>query len=102
MSSKNTQADGVTLQMNGLSSTLDGVAGQVKFNAVAKFITKGGNTSISGKSISVNNADEVTILISIATNFTDYKTLNTDEVLKSRKYISEAEHKNFKTLFKII
>ncbi|WP_263603291.1 glycoside hydrolase family 95 protein [Chryseobacterium sp. PET-29] len=97
---KNTQADGVTLQMNGLSSTLDGVAGQVKFNAVAKFITKGGNTSISGKSVSVNNADEVTILISIATNFTDYKTLNTDEVLKSRKYISEAEHKNFKTLFK--
>lgn len=97
---KNTQADGVTLQMNGLSSTLDGVAGQVKFNAVAKFITKGGNISISGKSISVNNADEVTILISVATNFTDYKTLNTDEVLKSRKYISEAEHKNFKTLFK--
>ncbi|WP_312172756.1 glycoside hydrolase family 95 protein [Chryseobacterium sp.] len=97
---KNTQADGVTLQMNGLSSTLDGVQGRVKFNAVAKFITKGGNISISGKSISVNNADEVTILISIATNFTDYKTLNTDEVLKSRKYISEAEHKNFKTLFK--
>lgn len=97
---KNTQADGITLQMNGLSSTLDGVQGRVKFNAVAKFITKGGNTSISGKSISVNNADEVTILISIATNFTDYKTLNTDEVLKSRKYISEAEHKNFKTLFK--
>lgn len=97
---KNTQADGVTLQMNGLSSILDGVQGRVKFNAVAKFITKGGNISISGKSISVNNADEVTILISIATNFTDYKTLNTDEVLKSRKYISEAEHKNFKTLFK--
>lgn len=97
---KDIQADGVILQMNGLSSTLDGVQGQVKFNAVAKFITKGGNTSISGKSVSVNNADEVTILISIATNFTDYKTLNTDEVLKSRKYISEAEHKNFKTLFK--
>lgn len=97
---KNIQADGVILQMNGLSSTLDGVEGRVKFNAVAKFITKGGNTSISGKSVSVNNADEVTILISIATNFTDYKTLNTDEVLKSRKYISEAEHKNFKTLFK--
>lgn len=97
---KNIQAGGVTLQMNGLSSTLDGVQGRVKFNAVAKFITKGGNISISGKSISVNNADEVTILISVATNFTDYKTLNIDEVLKSRKYISEAEHKNFKTLFK--
>jgi len=97
---KNIQADGVTLQMNGLSSTLDGVAGQVKYNAVAKFITRGGKILTSGKSVSVSNAHEVTILISIATNFTDYKTLNTDEVLKSRKYISEAEHKNFKTLFK--
>ena len=91
--------DSNTLQMDGLSSTLDGIQGQVKFNALAKFITKGGTTSVSGNEISVNNADEVMILISIATNFTDYKTLNTDEVLKSKKYISEAEQKNFKSLF---
>lgn len=97
---KNIQADGVTVQMNGLSSTIEGLEGKVKYNAVAKFITKNGTTSASGKSISVSNADEITILISIATNFTDYKTLNTDEVVKSRKYISEAEYKNFNTLFK--
>lgn len=97
---KNVQADGVTVQMNGLSSTIEGLEGKVKYNAVAKFITKNGTTSASGKSISVSNADEITILISIATNFTDYKTLNTDEVVKSRKYISEAEYKNFNTLFK--
>lgn len=97
---KNIKAiDANTLQMDGLSSTLDGVQGQVKFNALAKFIAKGGKTSVSGEAVSVSNANEVTILISIATNFTDYKTLHTDEVLKSRKYISEAEHKNFKTLF---
>jgi alpha-L-fucosidase 2 len=97
---KNVQAEGVTIQMNGLSSTIEGLEGKVKYNAVAKFITKNGTTSASGKSISVSNADEITILISIATNFTDYKTLNTDEVVKSRKYISEAEYKNFNTLFK--
>lgn len=97
---KNIKAiDANTLQMDGLSSTLDGVQGKVKFNALAKFIAKGGKTSVSGEAVSVSNANEVTILISIATNFTDYKTLHTDEVLKSRKYISEAEHKNFKTLF---
>lgn len=98
---KNANAiDANTLQMNGLSSTLDGVQGQVKFNALAKFITKGGKTSISGNGISVANADEVMILISIATNFTDYKTLNTDEVSKSEKYIAPSETKNFNTLFK--
>ncbi|MDP9955877.1 alpha-L-fucosidase 2 [Epilithonimonas hungarica] len=97
---KNVKAiDSNTLQMDGLSSTLDGIQGQVKFNALAKFINKGGKTEVLSNGISVRNADEVMILISIATNFTDYKTLNTDEVLKSKKYISEAEQKNFKTLF---
>ncbi|AZA57771.1 glycoside hydrolase family 95 protein [Chryseobacterium shandongense] len=96
---KDVQAEGFTLQMGGLSSTLEGLEGKVKYNAIAKFITKGGKTLVSGKSVLVSNANEVTILISIATNFTDYKTLNTDEIVKSRRYISEAEHKNFKTLF---
>jgi alpha-L-fucosidase 2 len=98
---KNAQAlDAGTLQMDGISSTLDGVQGQVKFNALAKFITKGGTTSVSGNGISVRNANEVMILISIATNFTDYQTLNTDEVSKSKKYLSQSETKNFNTLFK--
>ena len=98
---KNIKAiDSNTLQMDGLSSTLDGVPGQVKFNTLAKFINKGGKTEVSQNGISVSNADEVTILISIATNFTDFKTLNTDEVLKSKKYIEASENKNFNTLFK--
>lgn len=92
--------DSKTLQMDGLSSTLDGIQGQVKFNALAKFINKGGKTEVLENGILVSNADEVTILISIATNFTDYKTLNTDEVSKSRKYIEASENKSFNTLLK--
>jgi hypothetical protein len=68
-------------------------SGQVKFNALAKFATKGGKTEFSESGISVSNAHEVMILISMATNFTDYKTLNTDEVAKARKYIEAAEKK---------
>ncbi|MCC3214429.1 glycoside hydrolase family 95 protein [Chryseobacterium sp. X308] len=91
--------DATTLQMDGVSSTLDGIQGQVKFNALAKLMTKGGKTQISEDGISVSNAHEVMILISIATNFTDYKNLNTDEIVKSKKYIEAAANKNFKTLF---
>ncbi|MGE4515176.1 MAG: glycoside hydrolase N-terminal domain-containing protein [Chryseobacterium sp.] len=98
---KNVKAiDANTLQMDGLSSTLDGVQGQVKFNALAKLINKGGKAQVSENGISVSNADEVTILISIATNFTDYKTLDTDEVSKSKKYIEASENKSFNTLYK--
>ncbi|MEF9477849.1 hypothetical protein OWR28_09205 [Chryseobacterium sp. 1B4] len=84
--------------MDGISSTLDGIQGQVKFNALAKFITKGGKTQTSEAGISVSNAHEVMILISMATNFTDYKNLNTDEVAKAGKYIETAANKSFKTL----
>ncbi len=98
---KNSKAiDTNTLQMDGLSSTLDGVQGQVRFSAIAKILNKDGKTEVSENSITVSNASEITVLISIATNFTDYKTLNTDEVLKSKKYISEAEPKSFNTLLK--
>ncbi|SHJ91122.1 glycoside hydrolase family 95 protein [Epilithonimonas mollis] len=98
---KNSKAlDSNTLKMDGLSSTLDGVQGQVRFNAIAKILNKGGETELSENGISVNNANEVTILISIATNFTDYKTLDTDEVSKSKKYIVASEQKTFNTLLK--
>lgn len=98
---KNSKAiDSNTLQINGLSSTLDRVQGQVKFNAIAKILNKGGKTEVSENGISVIDANEVTILISIATNFTDYKTLNTDEVSKSKKYIEASENKTFNTLLK--
>ncbi|MDC8103513.1 glycoside hydrolase family 95 protein [Chryseobacterium sp. B21-037] len=90
--------DATTLQMDGVSSTLDGIQGQVKFSALAKLMTKGGKTQISESGISVSNAHEVTILIAMATNFTDYKNLNTDEVAKARKYIEAAANKSFKTL----
>jgi alpha-L-fucosidase 2 len=90
--------DATTLQMDGISSTLDDIQGQVKFNALAKLMTKGGKTQISEDGISVSNAHEAMILISIATNFTDYKNLNTDEVAKARKYIEAAANKSFKTL----
>ncbi|QBJ85796.1 glycoside hydrolase family 95 protein [Chryseobacterium gleum] len=96
---KNVKAiDATTLQMDGVSSTLDGIQGQVKFNALAKLIIKGGKTQVSEGGISVSNAHEVMILISMATNFTDYKNLNTDEVAKARKYIEAAANKSFKTL----
>ncbi|WP_419494787.1 glycosyl hydrolase family 95 catalytic domain-containing protein [Chryseobacterium bernardetii] len=96
---KNIKAiDANTLQMDGISSTLDGIQGQVKFNALAKLMTKGGKTQISESGISVSNAHEVMILIAMATNFTDYKNLNTDEVAKARKYIETAANKSFKTL----
>lgn len=87
-----------TLQMTGLSGTHDGVTGKVRFNAQAKIINTGGTLSVESDNIKVNKASEVLIIISIATNFTNYKTLDTDETAKTSKYLETALKKSYKKL----
>lgn len=88
-----------TLQMNGISQSHEGVEGKVKFNTIAKIKNKGGSTEISGNEIKVKNADEVLMFISMATNFTNYSSLTTDEVKKSQTFLTKAENKSYKSLF---
>ncbi len=96
---KETKAiDDNTLEMTGISSTHEGIPGQVRFNTKARIIRKGGTSYTEKGLIKVKNASEVLILVSIATNFVDYKTLTADESGKCNKYLSEAEHKSFARL----
>jgi alpha-L-fucosidase 2 len=92
--------DAHTLEMTGLSSSHEGVTGQVKFDTRAKIITSGGATTVSSDRINVSNANEVTILISIATNFVDYKTLTANEVEKCTNYLALAEKKAYPKMLK--
>ncbi len=92
--------DNNTLEMTGVSSSHEGVIGQVKFNARTKIINKGGKTSINEKSIRVSRANEVLIFISIATNFVDYQTLTADESERSKAYLAKAEKKKYSNLLK--
>jgi alpha-L-fucosidase 2 len=94
-----TALDGNILEMTGLSGTHEGVTGQVKFNARAKVIAKGGSTAIDGDKINVKNATEVVILVSIATNFVDYQTLTANEAEKCKAYLAACEKKTYKKLY---
>jgi len=92
--------DAHTLEMTGLSGTHEGVSGQVKFDTRAKIINSGGTTAVESNKIRVSNANEVIILISIATNFVDYKTLTANEVEKCSNYLASAQTKPYPTLLK--
>jgi alpha-L-fucosidase 2 len=94
----NQPIDANTLEMTGLSGTHEGVTGQVKVDTKARIINLGGTTSIDANKIKVNKANEVVILISMATNFVDYKTLTANETERCQKYLSAAIVKPFKTL----
>ena len=87
-----------TLEMTGLSNSHEGVVGQVKFDARIKIINSGGSTTVTSRGINVDKADEVVILISIATNFIDYKTLTANEIEKCTNYLSAAEKKSYAEL----
>jgi len=87
-----------TLELTGLSSTHEGVTGQVKFDARVRILNSGGSTTASSTTITVSNADEVVILISMATNFVDYKTLTANETEKCINYLSAAETKPYREL----
>lgn len=90
--------DGV-IEMTGLSSSHEGVTGQVKFDARAKVIRQGGTMAVSGSKIEVANADEVVILVSIATNFVDYQTLTANETEKCQDFLAKCNKISFKQLY---
>jgi len=90
--------DSNTLQMTGLSGNHEGVSGKVRFDSRARIINNGGKTTIEAGTIKVSNADEVVIYIAIATNFTDYKTLDTTESKNCSAYLEAASSKSYKKI----
>lgn len=90
--------DNHTLEMTGISSSHEGVPGQVKYNATANIITFGGIKTVKENGINVSHANEVLILVSMATNFTNYKTLDTNETLKSNNFLAKASKKTYQSL----
>ncbi len=87
-----------SLQSTGTSSTHEGVPGQVRFDARARVQSRGGATRADGARITVSRADEAVILISIATNFVDYRSLAANESERALRYLSAAQAKPYSAL----
>lgn len=83
------------LEMSGISGSHEGVEGQVKFNSQARILNEGGEIETKADKVTVTEADEVVILISIATNFEDYKSLTVDENEKCKKFLTAAESRDY-------
>lgn len=93
-----TKTEANQVSLSGETSTVEGQRGRVKFQGRIAAKNKGGEISVSNGIISINKADEVTLYISIATNFKNYKELTEDEVAKSKSYLDKALTKDFETI----
>ncbi|NUT21381.1 MAG: glycoside hydrolase family 95 protein [Hamadaea sp.] len=83
--------DGATIAVDGRSGDQRGIAGSVRFLALAKAIATGGSTSSSGGTLRVTNADSVTLLISVGTSYVDFGNVNGDYQSIARARLTAAQ-----------
>ncbi|MES2328780.1 MAG: glycoside hydrolase family 95 protein [Bacteroidota bacterium] len=103
-----TPQPGVTIQTKASGQLLfsgtvvdhEGVKGMVKYKGIADFVTEGGNRSTTDTSITIINANAVTIYISIATNFTNYSDLSGNENERAETYLRNAIQKPYAAIVK--
>jgi alpha-L-fucosidase 2 len=93
-------SDGDQILLSGIGTNFENQKGKVKFQGRLTAKNKGGEVSSSNGIISINKADEVTLYISIATNFKNYQDISEDEVAKSKGFLAKAEAKDFETIKK--
>ncbi|MCF2446903.1 glycoside hydrolase family 95 protein [Dyadobacter sp. CY345] len=88
------------LIFSGISGDREGIKGQVAFNAHVKVLNEGGEIISGDTSIVVDGANAVTILVSIGSNFVDYKTLTANPETKADMFLQKAEKRSFVAIFK--
>ena len=86
------------LSLWGKTSSHEGVEGKVEFNALAKIKINERTAKQANSSIEVKNADDVIIMVSIATNFNSYLDLGGDEMERAKAYLDSAFEKNYDQL----
>ena len=83
------------LVMTATSTSVEGVPGKARFESRAQFETRSGALEASENSLQVSDADEVTIYISIATNFVNYQDISANESERAVSYLEKAVAKGF-------
>ena len=92
--------EGNQIILSGVGTNFENVKGKVKFQGRIEAKNKGGEVSASNGILIINKADEVTLYISIATNFKNYQDITEDEVAKSKSFLEKAISKDFETIKK--
>ncbi len=78
----------------------DGEKGQVQFRCIARITAEGGSVTVSESEIKVTEADLVVILISIGTNYRNFRDLSGDFQQIASTHLDNASAKSFDDLRK--
>ena len=86
---------GGELTIAGRTIDHETVEGKVHFKGVVRMKLTGGSLSTDDTTLIVKNADQVTVFISIATNFSTYRDLGGDENVRASGTLSKAFSKTW-------
>ncbi len=90
--------DGTTVALDGTSGDQRGLAGKVKFLALARAVAEGGSVSSSGGTLQVRSANSVTVLISIGSGYVNYKDVGGDYQGIARRHLDAAVTRTYDDL----
>lgn len=89
---------GKDFTMTGLTSDHEGVKGMLKYEVISRFKNDGGIVTSTDSTFSIKGANAVTIYISVATNFKNYKDISGDAHQKALEHLDKAYSKSFETI----
>jgi alpha-L-fucosidase 2 len=84
--------------MNGLIAHTEGEGLRYEASLIARL--DGGHSDASGETLKIQDANAVTLVMSIATSFVNYNDITGDPVAKCKKIIDDAADKDYATLYR--
>jgi alpha-L-fucosidase 2 len=90
-----TRLDGRDLVLTGRNAEQDGIAGALRFEARLAAVLSGGELHADDGRLSVRAANEVTLLLSIATSYRRFDDTRGDPAAISRRQLAAARGKSF-------
>jgi alpha-L-fucosidase 2 len=88
------------LTVSGTTIDHEGVKGMIKYKGISQFKPEGGGYTSTDTSVTIINANAVTIYISIATNFNNYHDISGNENERAASYLNKATIKTFDDILK--
>ncbi|HLZ55119.1 MAG TPA: glycoside hydrolase family 95 protein [Verrucomicrobiae bacterium] len=89
---------GNTLVVSGFNATVAGIKGALKFQVRARVLADGGNVTATSDSVSVANANSVTILVALATSYKNFDDVSGDPEKIVKRQIASAARKGYDKL----
>ncbi len=88
------------LAFSGTTIDHEGVKGMVRYKGIIYFKNDGGTVTATDSTITVANANTVTVYISVATSFNNYNDVSGNENERAASYLAKAVTKPFSEILK--